>query len=73
LKELASPQRFRDDPVTVWRFYGERMIEAFRVRPNAAHDALAALARGHKGWMTINQNVDGIVFSLEEGIVRIIR
>jgi NAD-dependent deacetylase sirtuin 5 len=63
LRELASPQRFKDDPVTVWKFYGERMIESFSAEPNAAHLALAALARWHVGWLTINQNVDGTKIS----------
>ena len=59
LKELASPKKFREDPVTVWSFYGERLLEALEARPNAAHHALAALANWHQGWLSINQNVDG--------------
>lgn len=59
LKELAWPSKFQADPVTVWRYYGERMVEALRAQPNAAHVALAAFAKGHPDWLTINQNVDG--------------
>lgn len=59
LKSLASPQTFKEDPVTVWEFYGERLLEALTARPNAAHHALAALATWHDGWVTVNQNVDG--------------
>ncbi|EMD59377.1 hypothetical protein COCSADRAFT_102249 [Bipolaris sorokiniana ND90Pr] len=61
LKELASPKKFREDPVTVWSFYGERLLEALEARPNAAHHALAALANWHQGWLSINQNVDGLL------------
>lgn len=68
LKELASPKKFREDPVTVWSFYGERLLEALQARPNAAHHALAALANWHQGWLTINQNVDGTESSVEETI-----
>lgn len=49
LKELASTERFQEDPVTVWRFYGESLLEALEARPNAAHHALAALANWHHG------------------------
>lgn len=59
LKSLASPKTFVEDPVTVWRFYGERLRESLLAQPNAAHHALAALASWHDGWLTINQNVDG--------------
>jgi len=60
LKELASPKKFEEDPVTVWRFYGERLLEALAAQPNAAHHVLGTLAKWHEGWLTINQNVDGI-------------
>ena len=59
VKELASPYKFKEDPVLVWRFYGERMLEALAATPNAAHYALARIAEGHEGWLTINQNIDG--------------
>jgi NAD-dependent deacetylase sirtuin 5 len=59
LKKLASPKKFKEDPVTVWCFYGERLLHSLAAKPNAAHHALAALARWHDGWLTINQNVDG--------------
>jgi NAD-dependent SIR2 family protein deacetylase len=66
LKELASPKKFHEDPVTVWSFYGERLLQTLEAQPNAAHHALAALARWHEGWLTINQNVDGIDKSLRD-------
>jgi NAD+-dependent protein deacetylase sirtuin 5 len=59
LRELASPSKFKEDPVTVWCFYGERLLETLAAQPNAAHHALAALAKWHPGWLTISQNVDG--------------
>jgi NAD-dependent deacetylase sirtuin 5 len=59
LKSLASPERFAADPVTVWTFYGERLVAALAAQPNAAHLALAGLAKGCEGWLTVNQNVDG--------------
>jgi NAD-dependent deacetylase sirtuin 5 len=66
LRELASPKKFREDPVTVWSFYGERLLKSLEAQPNAAHHALAALARWHKGWLTVSQNVDGTDISLED-------
>jgi NAD-dependent deacetylase sirtuin 5 len=59
IKSLASPKRFADDPVTVWSFYGERLLQSLAAEPNAAHYALAALAKWHDRWLTVNQNVDG--------------
>ncbi|KAH8726426.1 DHS-like NAD/FAD-binding domain-containing protein [Phaeosphaeriaceae sp. PMI808] len=61
LKEFASPKKFREDPATVWNFYGDRLLESLAAQPNAAHHALAALAEWHEGWLTINQNVDGLL------------
>ncbi|KAF2790766.1 DHS-like NAD/FAD-binding domain-containing protein [Melanomma pulvis-pyrius CBS 109.77] len=65
LKELASPKKFKEDPVTVWNFYGDRILESLAAQPNAAHYALAALARWHGEWWTINQNVDGLLEQTE--------
>jgi len=59
IKSLASPKRFTDDPVTVWSFYGERLLQSLAAQPNAAHHALAGLASWHDRWLTVNQNVDG--------------
>lgn len=58
-KRLASYKTFTEDPVTVWSFYGERLLSSLAAQPNAAHYALAALANWHDGWLTINQNIDG--------------
>jgi NAD-dependent deacetylase sirtuin 5 len=59
LRELASPEKFQEDPFTVWGFYGERLLQSLEAQPNAAHHALADLARWHEGWLTVSQNVDG--------------
>ncbi|KAF2010201.1 DHS-like NAD/FAD-binding domain-containing protein [Aaosphaeria arxii CBS 175.79] len=61
LKDLASPERFQEDPITVWKFYGERLLASLAAEPNAAHHALAALAQRYEGWLTVNQNVDGLL------------
>jgi len=65
VKELASFKRFQEDPVTVWNFYGHRLLEALAAQPNPAHHALAAFARWHGDWLTVNQNVDGRTICLE--------
>jgi NAD-dependent SIR2 family protein deacetylase len=60
IKDLASPYTFKKDPVLVWRFYGEFMLEALGAKPNAAHYALVDFAKRHEGFLTVNQNVDGM-------------
>ncbi|KIV98335.1 uncharacterized protein PV09_09821 [Verruconis gallopava] len=61
LSAASGLATWRDDPVIVWRFYGERLLKSLASQPNAAHHALAALATWHPGWLTINQNVDGLL------------
>jgi NAD-dependent deacetylase len=58
--ELATPQAFRADPVTVWRFYAWRRAQAAAARPNPAHEALAALERERDDLLLVTQNVDGL-------------
>lgn len=59
--ELATPEAFRRDPKTVWRFYSERRSAAAAASPNPGHRALAALeaARGD-AFLLATQNVDGL-------------
>jgi NAD-dependent deacetylase len=58
--ELASPDAFRADPLTVWRFYHWRRRQALKARPNPAHLALAAWERTRGEFTLITQNVDGL-------------
>jgi len=58
--ELASPDAFRADPLTVWRFYDWRRRQALKARPNPAHLALAAWERARGEFSLITQNVDGL-------------
>jgi NAD-dependent deacetylase len=58
--ELASPDAFRDDPLTVWRFYDWRRRQALMARPNPAHLALASWESSHDDFTLITQNVDGL-------------
>ena len=56
---LATPEAFAADPGLVWLFYGYRRHICLNAKPNAGHNALAALSR-EKGadFLTITQNVD---------------
>lgn len=55
---LATPEAFALDPALVWRFYCYRRKMALSVQPNAAHFALAELARRMPGFIALSQNVD---------------
>jgi len=60
VEELASPQGFARDPVTVWRWYNER-IRAYRnAQPNAGHYALAKLETLVPKMTIATQNVDSL-------------
>ncbi|KAK7177890.1 sir2 family histone [Paraphaeosphaeria sporulosa] len=72
IRSLASPKRFAEDPVTVWSFYGERLLKSLAAQPNAAHHALAALASWHDGWLTVNQNVDGLLERTRHPVSRLL-
>jgi NAD-dependent deacetylase len=58
--ELATPQAFERDPLTVWRFYGWRRYQARKAQPNPAHLALAAWERDRPEFTLVTQNVDGL-------------
>ncbi|KAH8180009.1 sir2 family protein [Sarocladium implicatum] len=58
--QVASPAGFRHDPGLVWQFYSYRRREALQASPNAAHYALAELARRVPGFVTLSQNVDNL-------------
>lgn len=58
---VATPEAFEDDPAMVHRFYDERRRQLGRVRPNAAHEALARLeAEVGDDLLVVTQNVDDL-------------
>lgn len=57
---LATPEAFAANPALVWQFYNYRRHMALQAQPNAAHRALAELARRKPGFLTLTQNVDGM-------------
>lgn len=57
-EELATPQAFARDPELVWGWYDWRRSLIHQAAPNAAHGAVAALARVCRVTV-ITQNVDG--------------
>ncbi|HEX5205631.1 MAG TPA: NAD-dependent deacylase [Actinoplanes sp.] len=59
-KTLATPEAFARDPALVWGWYEWRRAEVERVRPNAAHDAVAAIEAHVPGTVVITQNVDDL-------------
>ena len=59
---LATPEAFNRDPGLVWQFYSYRRHMALQAQPNPAHFALAKLARCKKKFLTLSQNVDGILY-----------
>lgn len=59
IEDVATPEGFRRAPALVHRFYNMRRAAAARAQPNAAHRALAELARRHQVTL-ITQNVDDL-------------
>ncbi|KAF2722712.1 NAD-dependent deacetylase-like protein sirtuin-5 [Polychaeton citri CBS 116435] len=57
---LATPEAFSSNPGLVWQFYSYRRHASLQVQPNAAHFALAKMARRLPGSLTLSQNVDGL-------------
>ncbi len=58
---LATPEAFGRDPGLVWQFYAYRRRMALQAKPNPAHYALAELAKQKSGFITLSQNVDGML------------
>ncbi len=56
--KVAHIDAFRRDPVSFWRFYGERFASLEGKRPNGAHRALVALERAGVIDGVITQNID---------------
>ena len=63
VEDVATPEAFERDPDLVYRFYNLRreQLQAEAVKPNAAHQALAAL-EAYLGdhFMLVTQNVDNL-------------
>ncbi len=59
--QVATPEAFAADPDLVQRFYDERRAALGRVRPNAAHEALAQLedSLGDDLYL-VTQNIDDL-------------
>jgi len=63
VEDVATPQAFARDPARVQAFYDARRIQLRgpAIQPNAAHLALAHLAREHPGpVLVVTQNVDDL-------------
>jgi NAD-dependent deacetylase len=59
-EDLATPEAFRRDPVTVWNWYVWRRDLMRELKPNPGHLAIAALERLVPRVTVITQNVDGL-------------
>lgn len=59
--DLATPDSFYIDPGLVWQFYSWRRQVALHAQPNRGHYALAKLSHTHSDFITITQNVDGLL------------
>jgi NAD-dependent deacetylase len=59
-EDLATPEAFRRDPGTVWKWYAWRRELIRGARPNPAHVAIAQLERAVERASVITQNVDGL-------------
>ncbi|MGD1922824.1 MAG: NAD-dependent deacylase [Paracoccaceae bacterium] len=61
LEDVATPEGFARNPEMVHDFYNQRRAGARTAKPNAAHEALAALSHEHPGKVTlVTQNVDNL-------------
>jgi len=57
---LATPEAFQRDPALVWGWYEWRRMKTLAAQPNAAHMAIAELARRVPQLSLITQNVDDL-------------
>ena len=58
--KLATPEAFRSDPKLVWEWYRERRQRIRNAQPNAAHEAIAKLAKYADEFLLVTQNVDDL-------------
>jgi NAD-dependent deacetylase len=59
-EDLATPEAFGRDPRLVWEWYAWRRELIAARRPNAAHEAIAALETHVPEFLLVTQNVDGL-------------
>jgi NAD-dependent deacetylase len=59
-QSLATPQAFHEDPDLVWGWYEWRRHRVGIARPNAGHDAVAAIETHAPHTTVITQNVDDL-------------
>jgi NAD-dependent deacetylase len=60
IEQVATPEAFDGDPMTVWRFYEERRRGLTAAKPNAAHEVLAGWQGRFPVYTLVTQNVDGL-------------
>ena len=58
--KLATPEAFASDPKLVWEWYRERRQRIRNAQPNAAHEAIAKLAKHADEFLLVTQNVDDL-------------
>jgi NAD-dependent deacetylase len=58
--KLATPEAFARDPQLLWDWYRERRQRIRNARPNAAHEAIAKLAKHADQFLLVTQNVDDL-------------
>src|SRR5438093_11235362 len=58
--KLATPEAFTRDPQLVWDWYRERRQRIRNAQPNAAHKAIARLAKHADEFLLVTQNVDDL-------------
>ena len=58
--KLATPEAFARDPQLVWDWYRERRQRIRNAQPNAAHEAIAKLAKRTDEFLLVTQNVDDL-------------
>jgi len=58
--DLATPEAFARDPITVWEWYAWRREQVAACSPNASHEVLARWTRTRSRWRVVTQNVDDL-------------
>src|SRR5262249_20764340 len=58
--KLATPEAFAGDSQLVWDWYRERRQRIRKAQPNAAHEAIARLAKHADEFLLVTQNVDDL-------------